>query len=78
MSYTYLTTAQLAERIGYEERTVRNSLVGSVLIEGIHYIHPWGRRKMLFIWERIEPEMNEYSATRAPVIPMSNGNYVGG
>lgn len=78
MSQTYLTTAQLSERIGYEPRTIRNSLVDSVLIEGVHYIHPFGRRKMLFIWERIEEDMMNHSAEKAPVIPMSNGGFAHG
>jgi hypothetical protein len=78
MSNTYLTTAQLAARIGYEEKTIRNSLVDSVLIEGIHYIRPFGRRKMLFIWEKIEEDMTNHSAAKAPLIPMSNGGFARG
>ena len=38
MSQTYLTTQELAERIKYDVRTIRNQLKDSVLIEGIHYI----------------------------------------
>jgi hypothetical protein len=78
MSQTYLTTAQLAERIGYNVRTIRNSLVDSVLIEGVHYIHPFGRRKMLFIWEKIEEDMGNHSVAKAPLIPMSNGSFARG
>ena len=57
MSNTYLTTDQLAERIHYNARTIRNELVDSCLFEGQHYIRPFGRRKMLFIWEQIEKDM---------------------
>ena len=57
MSYTYLTTQQLAEKIQYDARTIRNQLKDSVLIEGVHYIRPFGGRKILFVWERIETEM---------------------
>lgn len=57
MSNTYLTTDQLAERIHYNARTIRNELVDSCLIEGLHYVRPFGRHKMLFIWERIEKDM---------------------
>lgn len=78
MSNTYLTTAQLAARIGYEEKTIRNSLVDLVLIEGIHYIRPFGRRKMLFIWEKVEEDMINHSAAKAPLIPMSNGSFARG
>jgi hypothetical protein len=36
MSYTYLTTEELSERIKYDPRTIRNCLKDSVLIEGVH------------------------------------------
>lgn len=78
MSMTYLTTAQLSARIGYEPRTIRNSLVDSVLLEGVHYIRPFGRRKMLFVWERIEEDMTDYSAAKATMIPMTNGGFAHG
>lgn len=71
-SQTYLTTAQLAERIHYDERVIRNQLKDSVLIEGIHYIRPFGRRKLLFIWEAIEADLHK-SAKAAYGIPMANG-----
>lgn len=71
-SHTYLTTAQLAARIHYDERVIRNQLKDSVLIEGIHYIRPFGRRKLLFIWEAIEAELCK-SANAAYGIPMANG-----
>ncbi|CUB06673.1 hypothetical protein [Marinomonas fungiae] len=54
---TYLTTEQLAERIQYNPRTIRNELVDSCLLEGRHYIRPFSRRKILFIWETIEQDM---------------------
>lgn len=59
MSNTYLTAEQLGERIHYNARTIRNELVDSCLLEGRHYIRPFGRRKMLFIWESIEQDMLE-------------------
>ena len=57
MSNTYLTTEELADRIKYDPRTIRNRLKDSVLLEGIHYIRPFGGRKILYIWERIEKDM---------------------
>ena len=53
----YLTTDQLAARIHYTPRTIRNELIDSCLFEGTHYIRPFGRRKILFIWENIEKDM---------------------
>ncbi|MBU2869741.1 hypothetical protein [Colwellia sp. E2M01] len=57
MNNTYLTTEQLAEKIHYNTRTIRNELIDSCLFEGTHYIRPFGRRKILFIWEKIEKDM---------------------
>ncbi len=53
---TYLTTEQLSERIHYDARSIRNMLVDAYLFEGRHYIRPFGRRKLLFIWEAIEAD----------------------
>ena len=58
MTKTYLTTSELAERIKYDERTIRDRLKDSVLIEGIHYIRPFGGRKILYLWEQIEKDMH--------------------
>ena len=57
MNNTYLTTEQLAGKIHYNARTIRNELIDCCLFEGIHYIRPFGRRKILFIWEAVEKEM---------------------
>ncbi|WP_352339046.1 DeoR family transcriptional regulator [Psychrobacter sp. 16-MNA-CIBAN-0192] len=57
MSHTYLTTQELSERIKYNPRTIRNDLKDTVLIEGIHYIRPFGGRKILYVWEEIEKDM---------------------
>ena len=57
MSQTYLTTRELSERIKYEPRTIRDCLKDSVLLEGVHYIRPFGGRKILYIWEQIEKDM---------------------
>jgi len=61
MSVTYLTTDQLADRIHYDSRTIRNCLKDSVLLEGTHYIRPFGGRKLLFLWEAIERDIGVYS-----------------
>ena len=57
MTQTYLTTQELSQMIKYDERTIRNQLKDSVLIEGIHYFRPFGGRKILYIWEQIEKDM---------------------
>ncbi|OUS14689.1 hypothetical protein A9Q88_12850 [Gammaproteobacteria bacterium 50_400_T64] len=57
MTRTYLTTEELSKRIKYTPRTIRNQLKDSVLLEGVHYIRPFGGRKILYVWEEIEEEM---------------------
>lgn len=59
MSATYLTTEQLSERIHYDVRTIRDRLKDSVLLEGVHYIRPFGGRKLLFLWEAIEKDIGQ-------------------
>ncbi|MGU5640205.1 hypothetical protein [Aeromonas caviae] len=63
MAYTYLTTEELSARIKFDPRTIRNQLKDSVLLEGLHYIRPFGGRKLLFLWEPIEEEMLKHSGT---------------
>jgi len=74
----YLTTEELAERIKYDNRYIRNCLIDSVLIEGIHYVRPFGRRKILFIWEAVEKEMLKASNDEAPIIPLCAGGVIHG
>ncbi|WP_031407258.1 hypothetical protein [Thiomonas sp. FB-Cd] len=69
---TYLTTDELSSRIRYDSRTIRERLKDSVLLEGIHYVRPFGRRKILYIWERIEEDLGVFS-TGNTTIPMASG-----
>lgn len=73
MDPTYLTTEQLSDRIHYDPRTIRNRLKDAVLLEGIHYIRPFGGRKLLFLWEAIQQDMGKFSAKASVCIPMANG-----
>lgn len=68
MSNTYLTTDELSSRIKYDVRTIRNQLKDSVLLEGIHYVRPFGGRKILYVWEKIEQDM-----FKTPMIDVSMG-----
>ena len=72
MSQTYLTTDELSARIKYDSRTIRESLKDSVLLEGVHYIRPFGGRKILYVWEKIEKDMS-LAGQRTFSIPMANG-----
>ena len=42
VAQTYLTTEELSQRIKYYVRTIRERLKDSVLLEGIHYLRPFG------------------------------------
>lgn len=74
---TYLTTDELSSRIKYDSRTIRERLKDSVLIEGTHYVRPFGGRKILYVWETIERDMAAASRVDSG-IPMANGGVVHG
>lgn len=75
---TYLTTDELAARIKYDARTIRERLKDTVLLEGRHYIRPFGGRKILFIWEAVRDDMAAVATTRPFAIPMASGGYCHG
>lgn len=72
MSMTYLTTEELSSKIKYDPRTIRQQLKDSVLLEGRHYIRPFGGRKILYLWETIEKDMLEGSESNL-AIPFASG-----
>lgn len=78
MANTYLTTDELAARIKYDSRTIRERMKDSVLLEGRHYIRPFGGRKTLYIWEHIEADMGMASNQPAEAIPLASGGYLRG
>lgn len=71
MPTTYVTTEELSGLIKYDARTIRERLKDSVLLEGKHYIRPFGGRKILYLWEAIEADMR--CAENTGTIPMANG-----
>ena len=81
MQSTYLTTDELSGKIKYDARTIRERLKDSVLHEGVHYVRPFGGRKILYLWETIERDMklnSLQSPLGANAIPMSNGGVLRG
>lgn len=78
MSLTYLTTEELSLRIKYDSRTIRERLKDSVLLEGVHYLRPFGGRKILYVWESIERDMGTASSADTSAIPMANGGVIHG
>jgi len=77
-SCTYLTTDELSARIKYDSRTIRERMKDSVLLEGRHYIRPFGGRKTLYIWEHIETDMAMASSAASEAIPMASGSAIHG
>ena len=75
---TYLTTDELSARIKYDARTIRERLKDSVLIEGVHYIRPFGGRKILYLWESIVRDMGAVSNVDRKAIPLANGGVLHG
>lgn len=74
MNQTYLTTQELAERIKYDARTIRERLKDSVLLEGRHYFRPFGGRKILYVWEPIEKDMRSLTESDVQIsIPLQGG-----
>lgn len=76
-----LTTEELALRIKYDVRTIRERLKDSVLFEGVHYFRPFGGRKILYIWQAIKRDMqgfNPKNSTLMMGIPMANGRVLHG
>jgi hypothetical protein len=78
MATEYLTTEELAKRLKYDVRTVRERMKDSVLREGVHYIRPFGGRKILYVWNAIERDMVVASSQSTFVIPMANGGTLHG
>lgn len=52
-----LTTDELALRIKYDARTIRDRLKDSVLLNGVHYVQPFGGRKILYKWNAVKELM---------------------
>ena len=78
---TYLTTDELASRIKYDARTIRERLMDSVLLEGQHYFRPFGGRKILYIWDVIQRDMKAMATQHSAPglgIPMANGGRLHG
>jgi len=63
----YLTTEELSSRIKYEPRYIREQMKDRIFKKGIHYIQPFGGRKILFVWNRIETMMTNIKTEANPM-----------
>lgn len=77
MNLTYLKVEELAERINFKPQTILRNKLDSVLIEHIHYVRPFGGKRVLFIWEHIERDMLSGHLGSSSV-PMARGGYAHG
>lgn len=53
----YLSVNQLAQRIPYKPKTIRNLICRGVFVEGIHFTRLTGRP--IFLWSRVEQMLKE-------------------
>ena len=77
LTTNFVTTAELSMLMKYDCRTIREQLKDSVLLEGVHYIRPFGGRKILYDWEIIKRDMRKFSQ-HAMAIPMTSGGVTHG
>jgi hypothetical protein len=59
----YLSVGQLAERIPYKPKTIRNLMCQGVFLEGVHFTRLTGRP--IFIWSRVQELLREGTNGRA-------------
>jgi hypothetical protein len=59
----YLSVSQLAERIPYKPKTIRNLMCQGVFLEGVHFTRLTGRP--IFLWSRVQELLQEGSSGRA-------------
>jgi hypothetical protein len=72
--HEYLTSEELAARIKFDRRYIREQLKGRVFREGVHFVRPFGGRKILFLWDAIERLLLEPPSTPGPLtIPLRRG-----
>jgi hypothetical protein len=58
----YLSVGQLAERIPYKPKTIRNLMCQGVFLEGVHFTRLTGRP--IFIWSRVQELLREGTSGR--------------
>ena len=74
MLKTYMTATELSKVIPYHRKYINDSLKDKYLIEGKHYVRPFGGKRVLYIWEEVEKALFTTSEQNsADVIPMVNG-----
>jgi hypothetical protein len=61
-SEEYLSVQELAQRIPYKAKTIRNLMCQGVFLEGVHFTRLTGRP--IFIWSRVQELLREGTSGR--------------
>ncbi len=70
--HKYITVEELAERTTFAKQTITRGHIARCLVEGIHFVRPFGGKKKLYIWENIERDMFE-GFQKSLHVPMARG-----
>lgn len=73
MKQTLLNAKELSQRIKFSAPYINHTLKDNVFIEGVHYIKPFGGRKIFYIWEEIERELFKKPHSVQVLVPMARG-----
>ena len=73
MKQTLLNAKELSQRIKFSAPYINHTLKDNVFIEGVHYIKPFGGRKIFYIWEEIERELFKKPQSVQVLVPMTRG-----
>ena len=78
MSRTLITTRELSAKIQFSAGYINRVLKDTIFLEGIHYIRPFGGRKIFYIWEAVEAELSAHTVRPKQLIPMAAGRVCNG
>ena len=74
----YMTVRELSAHTRYSSRYIRERLNGNHFHEGVHYIRPFGGKKILYVRAAIEQELADLAHLPPRAIPMSRGRIAHG
>lgn len=72
----YLSVKQLAARMPYAEKTIRNLMHGGELLEGLHFFKCRGR--VMFSWPAMRDWVEKRGATEIEMFPLVRNRRNGG
>lgn len=78
MSKTLISTRELSAKIQFSQGYINRVLRDTVFLEGLHYIRPFGGRKIFYVWEAVEAELFAHTVRPKQLIPMASGRVCNG